>query len=97
MIAHSVQRILAVIRGQYFVTLEFQNAPREMPQRWLILDDEHGFRPSWRRPGSGAGRDIQRLIDSWKINLEGRTLTKFALYGDVTSGLLHDRLARRQA
>ena len=69
-----------------------------MPHGRLIFHDQQGFRPARQRPGlDRSGRDIQRLLDSRKINLEGRAFANLAVNADVTAGLLDDGLAGRQA
>ncbi len=80
------------------VTLAFQHIARQMAHGRLIFHHQQGFRPARQRPGLvRSGRDIQRLLDSRKIDLEGRAFANLAVNADVTAGLLDDGLAGRQA
>src|SRR6266849_5944750 len=98
MVPRRVQRIMAVRGRQHFITLGFQYTASQIPQGWLIFHDQQSFRSARQLLGPDrSDRDIKRLLDSRKINLEGRAFAKLTMNVDVTAGLLDDGLASRQA
>ena len=85
-------------RSQDPVADALQHPDGELANRFLVFDDENGLAAEssgWIR--LSGRRIIRRVCDSWKIQLEGGALARFAVHPDVAPALLDHAVDGRQA
>src|SRR5450432_2974879 len=89
-------RILAVGGLQHAVATLLENAPDEIPERRLILDDEHRLRAR-HLPERSFRRERRRFARAlWKKYGEGRAESRRARYLNLAIGLLDDAVHGRE-
>src|SRR5262249_1961687 len=86
-----LERGVARPRLEDDVALRLQDLARELPEGFLVLDEEDRLRPRPRRlPHRGLGVRRGGLVDAGQVDLEDRAEAHLAVDPDVALALLHD-------
>ena len=98
MLLDKSQGLHAVARLDDRVATGFEEFARDFTHVVLVFREQNGFCSAWRLGRSRRrNRPIHGLVDSRKINLEGRSPAQFAVHPDEAAALLDYAVDRGQA